>query len=75
MSMRVDETRQNNFAGRVELGRTLVGKPVGWSGPLNHTAANLNTAVVNNVEFRQLASAARAPRSCDRDQLSGMNDV
>ena len=75
MSVRIHKTRQNNFTGGVELGRMLVRKPVGWSGPLNNAAANLDGTVVNDAEFRQLAPAPRATRTGDRDQLSGMNNV
>jgi len=35
----------------------------------------LNSPVVHNTEFSELASASRAPRACDGDQLSGMNNV
>jgi len=53
----------------------LVRKPVGWSGPLNHTVTNSNGAVADDAEFRQFGPAPRTPRASNGDELRGMDDV
>src|SRR5437016_11570057 len=73
--VRVYKTRQNHFAARVEFRRMLVGKPVGWSGPLNHTVTNSNGAVADDAEFRQFGPAPRTPRASNGDELRRMEDV
>ena len=73
--VRVYKTRQNHFAARVEFRRMLVRKPVGWSGPLNHTVTNSNGAVADDAEFRQFGPAPRTPRASNGDELRRMDDV
>src|SRR5207247_4930324 len=70
VSVRVHKTRQNHFAARVEFRSMLIRKPVGWSGPLNHTVTNSNGAVTDDAEFRQFGPATRTPRASNGDELS-----
>src|SRR5262249_6093353 len=75
MGVGVDEARQYNPAGRIELWSALIGKLIRWTDPLNVTVPNANGTVVDDGQFFQGVAAARRRGTAKCQELCGMNNI
>src|SRR5262249_40503872 len=75
MGVGIDESRQDDFSIRVELGQRSIRELIGRAGPFDKAIANSDRAVASNPEFPQFSSAPRLGWTAHSYELLRMNDV
>src|SRR5215471_8633525 len=73
--MGIHETRQNYFAGRIELRCGSVGQLIRRPYPFDSFTVDRQCSIFDDAEFKQFRSPSSTRRPSNRNKLGSMNEV